>query len=195
MEAKYPAAVYNIKSVNRWVKANAEKYGIDTPQIAVSGCTAGGHLAALVGLTNGVPLFDGDHGHVGWSSAVKAIIDIDGVIDFMAPCSLNRKRQPNLPDVEWLGGTFEAKPVTWKEASPIFYASDTTAVPILFLNSGFSRFHAGQDELIGMMKEWGDYYEVDAFEIKMHPFWLFHPWVDKPVDLIAALLRRVYKNN
>lgn len=34
----------------RWVKTNAEKYGIDTSKIAVSGCSAGGQLAALVGI-------------------------------------------------------------------------------------------------------------------------------------------------
>lgn len=84
LEAKYPAAVHNIKSAIRWVYANAEKYGIDTSKIAISGCSAGGQLASLVGLTNGVQLFEGDQGNIGWSSAVKAIIDIDGVIDFMA---------------------------------------------------------------------------------------------------------------
>jgi pectinesterase len=192
LEAKYPAAVYNIKSAIRWVHANAEKYGIDTSKIAISGCSAGGHLASLVGMTNAVQSFEGDQGNIGWSSAVKAIIDIDGVIDFMAPASLNLKRQPNSPDVEWLGGSFETKPAIWKEASPIFWATQSTTVPILFLNSGFSRFHAGQDELIGMMKEWEIYYEVHRFDIKMHPFWLFHPWVDQTVDYMSKFLRKLY---
>jgi pectinesterase len=195
LEAKYPAAVYNIKSAIRWVHANAEKYGIDTSKIAISGCSAGGQLASLVGLTNGVQSFEGGQGNTGWSSAVKAIIDIDGVIDFMAPNSLNLKRQSNSPDIEWLGGAFEQKPATWKEASPIFWATEKTTVPILFLNSGFSRFHAGQDELIGMMKEWGIYYEVHGFDIKMHPFWLFHPWVDKTVDYIGQFLTNEFRKN
>jgi acetyl esterase/lipase len=195
LEAKYPAAVHNIKSAVRWVRSNAEKYGIDTARIAISGCSAGGQLASLVGLTNGVQSFEGDHGNSGRSSAVNAIIDIDGAIDFMAPSSLNLKRQPNSPDVEWLGGSFEQKPAIWKEASPIFWATDSTTVPILFLNSGFSRFHAGQDELIGMLKEWKVYYEVYQFDIKLHPFWLFHPWVDQTVDYINGFLRNVYKNN
>lgn len=195
LEAKYPAAVHNIKSAIRWVYANAEKYGIDTSKIAISGCSAGGQLASLVGLTNGVQLFEGDQGNIGWSSAVKAIIDIDGVIDFMAPASLNLKRQPNSPDVEWLGGSFENKPAVWKEASPIFWANQSTSVPILFLNSGFSRFHAGQDELIGMMKEWEIYYEVHRFDIRMHPFWLFHPWAGQTVDYMSIFLRKVFGNN
>jgi acetyl esterase/lipase len=193
LEAKYPAAVYNIKSAIRWIRANANKYQIDTARIAISGCSAGGQLAALVGLTRGVELFEGDQGNKGQSSGVKAIIDIDGVIDFLAPGSLNLKRQPNSPDIEWLGGSYELKPSTWKEASPIFWANESTAVPMMFLNSGFSRFHAGQDELIGMMKELKMYTEVHLFDIKMHPFWLFHPWADQTVSFMDGFLKKVLK--
>lgn len=97
--------------------------------------------------------------------------------------------------MEWLGGSFENKPAVWKEASPIFWANQSTSVPILFLNSGFSRFHAGQDELIGMMKEWEIYYEVHRFDIRMHPFWLFHPWAGQTVDYMSIFLRKVFGNN
>jgi acetyl esterase/lipase len=184
LEAKYPAAVYNIKSAIRWIRLNADKYGIDTSRIAISGCSAGGQLASLIGLTNGLSQFEGNLGNTGASSKVHAVIDIDGVIDFMAPLSLNLKRKSNSPDIEWLGGSFEEKPLVWKEASPIFWASESM-VPVLFVNSGYTWFHAGRDELIGMMKDWGTYYELHGFDIKVHPFWLFHPWVDTTVDYMA----------
>ncbi|RXK60681.1 alpha/beta hydrolase [Lacibacter luteus] len=193
LEAKYPAAVYNIKSAIRWVKANAAKYNIDTNRIAISGCSAGGQLASLVGMTNNVLQFEGDHGNTGTGSTVKAIVDIDGVLDFLAPASLNLERKPNSPDIEWLGGSFAEKPLIWKEASAIYWAKPTTALPILFLNSGYSRFHAGQDELIGMMNEWGLYTQVHKFNVMVHPFWLFHPWVDETVDVTAAFLHKVLK--
>ncbi|CAD0001944.1 alpha/beta hydrolase [Flavobacterium salmonis] len=187
MEAKYPAAVFNIKSAVRWMRANAEKYHIDPNKIAISGCSAGGQLAMLVGLTNGVQYKEGDHGNLGFSSEIQAIVDIDGVVDFMAPSSLNLNRKPNSPDVEWLGGTFYEKPEIWKDASGIFWANENSC-PVLFINSGFSRFHAGQDELVGMMKEWGIYTEVHKFDVKMHPFWLFEPWVDPTVNYIYDFL-------
>ncbi|MCS3794822.1 pectinesterase family protein [Niastella sp. OAS944] len=190
-EAKYPAAVYNIKSAIRWIKLNADKYGIDTSRIAVSGCSAGGQLAAFIGLTNGVAQFEGDLGNKGASSKVHAVIDIDGVIDFMAPLSLNLKRKPNSPDSEWLGGSFEEKPLIWKEASPIFWATESM-VPVLFVNSGYNWFHAGRDELTGMMKDWKKYYEVHGFDIKVHPFWLFHPWVDTTVDYMHNFLSKIF---
>ncbi|MGQ7944653.1 alpha/beta hydrolase fold domain-containing protein [Flavobacterium sp. WC2509] len=187
LEAKYPAAVFNIKSAVRWMRANAEKYNIDPNKIAISGCSAGGQLAMLVGLTNGVASKEGDQGNLGFSSDIQAIVDIDGVVDFMAPTSLNLTRKPNSPDVEWLGGTFYEKPEVWKDASSIFWANEKSC-PILFINSGYPRFHAGQDELIGMMKDWGIYTEVHKFDVKIHPFWLFEPWVDPTVDYIYTFL-------
>lgn len=193
LEAKYPAAVHNLKSAIRWVKAHAEKYGVDTARIAISGCSAGGQLAALVGLTNGLSSFEGEGENGEGSSTVNAVVVIDGAIDFMAPSSLNLKRQANSPDVEWLGGTFEEKPLTWKEASPIFWARKESVVPMLFLNGGFSRFHAGQDEPVGMLKEWGAAYEVHPFDIKMRPFWLFRPRVDQTVDYVDAFLKKAFQ--
>lgn len=92
LEAKYPAAVHNIKSAIRWMRAHANEYGIDSEKIAISGCSAGGQLALLVGMTNGVEKFEGDMGNLGFSSDVQSIIDIDGVINFMAPLSLNINR-------------------------------------------------------------------------------------------------------
>ena len=168
-------------------EGKCRKYGINPNKIAISGCSAGGQLAMLVGLTSGVASKEGDQGNLGFSSEINAIVDIDGVVDFMAPSSLNLTRKPNSPDVEWLGGTFVEKPEIWKDASSIFWANEKSC-PILFINSGYSRFHAGQDELIGMMKEWGIYTEVHKFDVKIHPFWLFEPWVDPTVNYIHDFL-------
>ncbi len=191
-EAPYPAAVHNIKAAIRWMRAHAKDYQIDADKIAIGGGSAGGHLASLVGMTNGLESFEGDMGNPSFSSYVQAIIDIDGVINFMAPTSLNIKRNPDSPDILWLGGTFNEVPDKWKEASPIYWANENT-IPIMFLNSGFPKYHAGQDELIGMLKEWGIYHEVHKFNVKMHTFWLFHPHADESVEYIANFLNKALK--
>lgn len=192
LEARYPAAVHNIKSAIRWVRANARKYNIDPDRIAVAGASAGGQLATLVGLTNNVEKFEGSMGNTGYSSEVQAIVDIDGVVSFLAPSSLNLERKPDAADAFWFGGSYLDKPEIWKEASGGYWANEKS-VPMLFLNSGFSRFHAGQDELIGQYREWGIYQEVHQFNVKIHPFWLFHPWVDESAEFIAAFLHKVLK--
>jgi acetyl esterase/lipase len=189
LEAKYPAAVYNIKSAIRWIRANAVKYGIDTSRIAISGCSAGGQLAALVGMTNGVARFEGNYGNSGYSSKVHAVMDIDGVLDFLAPASLNMERNPNSADVAWFGGTYMERPGIWKEASSIFWVTKNSP-PALFLNSGFSRFHAGQDEMIAILNESGIYSEVHKFDVKVHPFWLFHPWFEPTTEYMIEFLNK-----
>ncbi|MEJ6980609.1 alpha/beta hydrolase [Pedobacter sp. P351] len=194
LEAKYPAAVHNIKAAIRWIRANASTYNIDSDKIAISGCSAGGQLAALVAATNGIKYFEGNMGNEIHSSSVQAAIDIDGVINFLAPASLNLERAKNSPDVEWLGGSYVEKPAIWKEASPAYWANEKM-VPMLFLNSGFSRFHAGQDELCGQLKEWGVYNEVYKFNVKVHPFWLFHPWVDESVQYMGDFLNKIFVAN
>ena len=192
LEAKYPAPVFNIKSALRWTRANADTYYIDSDKIAISGCSAGGQLAMLVGLTNGVESKEGNQGNLGFSSNVQAIIDLDGVINFMAPRSLNLNRTPNSYDVQWLGGSFEEKPEVWKDASSIYWANENSP-PILFINSNYPRFHAGQDELTAMMSDWGIYTEVKKMGLNAHSFWLFEPWIDTTVNYMGEFLKKVFE--
>lgn len=192
LEARFPAAVQNIKAAIRWMRANADQYNIDTSKIAISGCSAGGQLASLVGMTNGVEKFEGDQGNPQYSSSVQAVINVDGLLNFLAPVLLNKDRSPESADVQWMGGDFYEKPGVWKDASPIFWVNEKS-VPIMFLNSGFPRFHAGRDEMIAILKKWNIYTEIHTFDIKLHPFWLFHPWFDQTVKYMVNFLDKEFK--
>ena len=44
---KFPSSLLDARRAIRYVRANAEKYGIDPEKIAIMGSSAGGHLAAL----------------------------------------------------------------------------------------------------------------------------------------------------
>lgn len=193
-ESLYPAALYNIKAAIRWVRVNAKKYSVDTTKIATSGSSSGGHLSILAGLTSGVKEEEGTLGDLSVSSDVQAIIDVDGVIDFMSPLSLksNRLGKTKSTNNEWLHGSFYDHPEIWREASPIFWA-DKNCPPVLFLQSGFPRFTAGIGELTYMFDLWGKYYEIHKFNIKVHPFWLFDPWVDTAAGYMADFLNKVFK--
>jgi acetyl esterase/lipase len=46
--------VQDAKSAMRWVRSHAEEFGIDPDRIAAGGGSAGGHLAAFVGLVDGL---------------------------------------------------------------------------------------------------------------------------------------------
>lgn len=192
-EAKYPNAIHNVKSAIRWMRANADKYGIDTAHIAISGCSAGGQIASLTGLTNGLDHFEGNHGNEGFSSDIQAIIDMDGALNFMAPQSLNLQRRPDSPDIDWLGGSFYDKPEIWKEASPTYWVNKSSP-PMLIISSGYARFSAGKYELMGMYNELGIFNEFHKFDVKLHPFWFFHPWFEPTVNYTVNFMNTVFND-
>ena len=51
-EALYPAGEEDLNDAVKWLYENAETYRIERDKIAVSGCSAGGQLAALIGTKN-----------------------------------------------------------------------------------------------------------------------------------------------
>jgi pectinesterase len=192
-EAGYPAAIHDIKAAIRWLRENADKYHIDSGKIAVSGCSAGGQIASLIGVTNGLVKFEGLEAP-DFSSDVQAIVNIDGLLDFTSVEARSFEDVPDKPSSagNWFGGRYREKPDLWKEASPIYYASEKTP-PIIFINSSIPRFHVGRDEMIEKLEKIGVYYEVHTLPDTPHPFWLFHPWFETTVELVDNFLKQVFK--
>ncbi|MBL7752464.1 MAG: alpha/beta hydrolase, partial [Chitinophagaceae bacterium] len=58
-EALYPAALHDLKTAVRWMRAHARELRIDSFHIAALGHSAGGQLVALMGATNRNPEFEG----------------------------------------------------------------------------------------------------------------------------------------
>ncbi len=75
-ESPWPAQIHDIKAAVRWVRANAERLGVDPDRIAIEGNSAGAHLALLVAGTPAVAEFEGEGGNAGVSTAVGAAIGI-----------------------------------------------------------------------------------------------------------------------
>jgi acetyl esterase/lipase len=53
-EARFPAAIQDVKAAIRWLRAHAATYGVDETKTVVWGGSAGGQLAALAATTCGV---------------------------------------------------------------------------------------------------------------------------------------------
>lgn len=171
-EAKYPAAVDDVRAAVRSIRSRKE---IDPDRIAIAGASAGGQLASLVGVT-------GAH--------VKAIINIDGLSDFTSPEALRHEDDPaKNPSAAgaWFGGRYAEKSALWREASPTFYVGPATP-PILFIGSGQPRFSVGREAMIEKMTSFGIPSEVVILPGTPHSFWLFDPWLDPTVDAIARFL-------
>jgi pectinesterase len=193
-EALYPAAVYDIKAAVRFLRANAKKYNIDPKRIAIGGSSAGGQLASLVGASAGVKKFEGTEGNPGVSSAVQAIIDIDGVLDFNTPDEKGKTEEAAKKSAGalWFGATFNQNSEKWIEASPIQYVGKNTP-PMLFVNSALPRFHFGRDSVIAILNKHKIYSEVHTIENTPHPFWLCHPWFEPTVNYMVDFLDKILK--
>jgi pectinesterase len=185
-EAQYPAALHDLKAAIKWMRSNSSSYKLNKKKIAVLGVSAGGQLAALIGATNGIKKFDGSNKGKR-SSNVQAVIDIDGILAFKHPESAEGKVA-----AEWLGGTYEERPLIWEEASALTHAGKTTP-SILFINSSIPRFHAGQNDFIKKLKPFKVYTEVHTIPDTPHTFWLFHPWFQTTADIVTDFLQRVFK--
>lgn len=192
-EAKYPAAITDLKTFVKWVKTNAEKYNVDTAKMAVLGCSSGATLASFMGVTGGNPKFQSHEIDGNVSDKVQAIINIDGIVDFTDPNESAKDDDPSKPSAgaRWFGFTFRQNPEIWKEASPLTYANKNTP-PTLYINSALPRFHAGRDAFLKVLSDNHVYSEVHTIENTPHPFWLFHPWYDETWPKIVSFLNIVF---
>jgi acetyl esterase/lipase len=78
--ATYVEGVADAKAAVRFLRAHAGEYGIDADRIAVWGESAGGYMAAMVGVTAGQEQFETSDND-GQSSEVQAVVDKFGPSD------------------------------------------------------------------------------------------------------------------
>ncbi len=192
-EEKYPAGIYDLKNSIKWLKANAEKYCIDTNKIAVYGTSAGGELAAFLGTTCGMKKFEDNNLGNKYSTKVNAIIDVDGIVDFTHPAESDKDKDPQKQSAgkAWFGVAFKDDPTLWIEASPMNYVNKNTP-PVIFINSSQNRFHAGRDYMIEKMSHFKIYSEVNTIPNTPHPFWLFQPWFDELMNYTVNFLSKIF---
>ena len=181
-EAQYPAAIDDVRQAIRWLRAAALQYGLDDKRIAIAGGSAGGQIAALVGMANG-----GDA-----SSAVQAAVNIDGLSDFTSEEARKHEDDPaKNPSAAgaWLGGRYAEQEARWRDASPLTHAGASSA-PIMFITSGRPRFSVGREALTGRLAQ----FKIPAEHVNLpgtpHSFWLFDPWLAPTVDAMQAFLSR-----
>ncbi len=135
--ARFPAQVHDIKAAIRFLRANAAKHHLDPQRFVVAGSSAGGHLAALVGVSNGHKELEGQIGeYLTVSSDVQAIVSFFGasnletILDQSTPHGLS-VRVPALQLL--LGGPPTEQPDLAKLASPVTHV-DGRDPPLLLIH-------------------------------------------------------------
>jgi acetyl esterase/lipase len=128
---RWPAPIEDVKCAIRYLRAEAGTYHLDPDRIGVWGSSAGGHLAALLGLTDSRAGFDGQGGYADQSSRVQAVVDLYGPTDLPALTQTGSDRMlETLQRVFGAGGKLPA--ALLRQASPVTYVSGD-APPFLIL--------------------------------------------------------------
>ena len=81
--ASFPDHLVDVKRGLAWIREHAEDYGVDPDFICVTGGSAGGHLAALMALTQNDPTYQ--PGFEDADTSLAAAVPFYGVYDFTPP--------------------------------------------------------------------------------------------------------------
>lgn len=141
--AIFPAQIHDCKAAVRWLRAHGDKYGFQTKEIVVSGSSAGGQLAALMGTSAGIEALEGSLGeHLNQSSRVQGVIDFYGATDFVLRSKTQPSRANDVGSVVYLylGGGADKKVELAKLASAAYHVTQDDP-PMLV-------FHGDQDETV-----------------------------------------------
>ena len=129
-EAIFPAQIHDCKAAIRFLRANADRYGVDPDRIGVWGSSAGGHLVALLGTTGDAKEIEGDVGdHDAVSSRVQAVVDWFGPTDLTlmgkqsGPESKMDHDAPTSPESKLVGGPIQERKELARTANPITYVT------------------------------------------------------------------------
>ncbi len=125
----FPAQIEDVKCSIRFLRANADKYGIDKARIGAVGFSAGAHLSMMLGAMDKEDGLEGEGGNPGESSKVNAVVAFFGPTDFTTDDWPDR----TVPILKsFLGGTREEKAEEYRKASPITYVNKGDAPMLLF---------------------------------------------------------------
>ena len=132
--AKFPEPLEDVKAAIRYLKANADRFGIDPARVGIVGGSAGGYLTAMAGTTSGTKTFDkGENLQV--TSDVKAAVDLYGLSD------LTQVGADFSEEVQAKHRSAGATEALWVNGSPVFGGRDGGILADKHISSLLHRFY------------------------------------------------------
>ena len=156
----FPGHMEDIKTAVRFMKKHAAEYKCDPEKVAIWGCSSGGHVALMTGITGDEEECGSEYSE--YSCEVKAIVDWYGPTDILHmacwPSAMDHN-DPASPEGLMLGGVYiPDHPDLARKADPIQYLrADKKTPPILIMHGGFDEkvpFHQSV-QLYEKLKELG----------------------------------------
>jgi acetyl esterase/lipase len=152
-EATFPAAVQDCKAGLRWLSRRADEHGLDRSRFAVWGASAGGHLAAMLGVTGDQPTVFDATSDPAVVASVAAVIDWFGPTRFLAMDAHDRERPPSgepafvppwpsahddaaSPESRYLGAPVQTVPELAAASDPTTYIPSAATLPAFLIAHG-----------------------------------------------------------
>jgi acetyl esterase/lipase len=136
---RWPRHIADVNAAIAWARANVDQYGGDRDFVAIAGCSAGGHLAALAGLTPGDRAFRGELAEQA-DTSVDAVVGIYGRYDWEDRSTPSRENFQNFLERVVVRRKQSRHPEIYAAASPLARIHEDS--PPFFL------IHGEQDTII-----------------------------------------------
>jgi acetyl esterase/lipase len=150
---RWPSHITDVKTAIAWARANVDKFGGDRNFIAVAGCSAGGHLSALAGLTANDPEMQTEL-PTGSDTSVDAVVGIYGRYDWEDRSTVERDRFVDFLERVVVKRRIDRHPEVFRDASPIarihpdappflvIHGSSDTVIPVAQARSFVERLRS-----------------------------------------------------
>lgn len=165
-EECWPAQLHDGKAAVRWLRHHASELDLDPLRIAAWGESAGGHLAALLGLTGRSAELEGTVGVTGVPSTVCAVAAWYAPSDLpmIAPEAGTDPLAADSPEADLLGGPVPTVMDLAREASPVHHVAGG-APPFLIL-------HGREDKVVPWIQSerLRDALRAEAVDVEFHSY-------------------------
>ena len=159
----WPSHITDVKTAIAWARANVDKFGGDRNFVVIGGTSAGGHLAALAGLTANDPEMQGELPE-GSDTSVDAVVGIYGRYDFEDRSTVERVRFVDFLERVVVKRKIAKHPDIFRNASPIHrvhadappflvvHGSGDSVIPVAQARSFVERLRATSGSVVSYLE-------------------------------------------
>jgi len=160
---RWPAHITDVKTAIAWARANVDKFGGDRNFVAIAGTSAGGHLAALAGLTSNDPEMQCELPE-GSDTSVDAVIGMYGRYDWEDRSTVERVRFVDFLERVVVGRKIAKHPDVFRKASPtarvhadappflVMHGAGDSVIPVAQARSFVERLRAVSQSVVSYVE-------------------------------------------
>ena len=176
-----PASFDDSRAAVAWLREHAAQYHLDAAHIAAIGSSAGGNLAAMLGVSSG------PHSDAG--EAVDAVVAFNGIFDLKA-------MPPSTMVSDFIGKPCSVALQQCKQASPISFVQSGLP-PFLILHGTADKTapYSQATAMVAALQAAHDNAQLFTAEGAPHTFWIQPRWTESSFEAMDNFLKNVFGRN